>query len=451
MGSFLTPFISSAINIALPTIGTEFSTGALNLSWIATSYLLAAAVLLVPFGRLADIYGRKKIYFLGTLFFSISSALCSIAMSTEMLILFRILQGISAALIFSTGVAILTSVFNVGERGKALGINVAVVYIGLSLGPTLGGLLTYYFSWRSIFLVNMALGLITAILIIFYLKGEWVESAGEKFDLLGSILYASGILGVMYGFSILSEMKGIYLVLSGSIIFLIFFYYEFRISNPILNVSLFRKNRLFIFSSFAAFINYSATNAVGFLLSLYLQFIKTLTPQTAGVLLIIQPAIQALFSPLAGKLSDKIEPQKVASLGMVFTTLGLFTLIFLDMESSFLYIIMSLVFLGFGFSLFSSPNTNAVMSSVNKKYYGVASGILGTMRLTGQMFSMGIATFFIAMHIGKAQITPTYYPLFLISFKQIILILTILCFIGIFCSLARGKSYQGIGDISNEK
>ena len=207
-----------------------------------------------------------------------------------------------------------------------------------------------------------------------------------------------------------------------------------------MQIALFKNNIVFVFSNLAALINYSATFAVSFLLSLYLQYIKGFTPETAGLILIAQPVMMAMFSPLAGILSDRIEPLIVASVGMGLTTVGLFMLIFVSNGASIGYIVTSLIILGLGFGFFSSPNTNAVMGSVDRKFYGVASGMLGTMRLTGQAFSLGISLLLFAIFLGRVQITPEYYPLFLKSMRVAFIIMAALCFLGIFASIARGKT-----------
>jgi len=439
LASFLTPFMGSSVNIALPSIGKDFAMDAVLLSWVATSYLLAAATFLVPFGRISDIYGRKKIFTYGILIYTISSLLSAISTSGILLVSFRVLEGIGSALIFGTGVAILTSVFPVGERGKALGINVAAVYLGLSLGPFLGGLLTQHLSWRSIFLVNVPLGFIIISLLFWKLKGEWAEAKGEKFDFIGSIFYGLTLIAIMYGFSLLPTISGVWLILIGAVGILAFVKWEMKVESPVLDINLFKNNTVFTFSNLAALINYSATFALTFLLSLYLQYVKGFEPQSAGLILIAQPVVMTIFSPIAGRLSDRIEPRIVASIGMALTTMGLFLFTFLSEITTLEFIVTSLILLGFGFALFSSPNTNAVMSSVEKRFYGVASGTVGTMRLIGQVLSLGIVMVIFAIYIGRVQITPEYYLLFLESVKIAFMIFTCLCFGGIFASLARGK------------
>ncbi|MBM3118459.1 MAG: MFS transporter [Chloroflexi bacterium] len=439
VGSFLTPFMGSSIAIALPSIGNELAMDAISLGWVATAYLLAAAMFLVPFGRIADIYGRKKIFTCGMLTYTAASILSAVSTSAAILISSRVLQGVGGAMIFSTGVAILTSLFPPEERGRVLGINVAAVYAGLSLGPFAGGLLTQYLGWRSIFWANVPLGLLIIALAFWKLEGEWAEAKGERFDITGSIIYSLMLIAIMYGFTQLPEMSGGWLILAGVVGVVVFVRWEMRVKSPLLDINLFRKNTIFALSNLAALINYSATFAVSFLLSLYLQYIKGLNPQNAGLVMVAAPVVQAVFSPLAGRLSDKVEPRIVASAGMGLTAIGLILFIFLNATTSLIFIIASLVVLGFGFALFSSPNTNAVMSSVEKRFYGVASATLATMRQLGMMLSMGMVMLIFAIYIGRVQITPEQHPAFLNSVNTAFIIFAVVCFGGIFASLARGK------------
>ncbi len=439
LSSFITPFMISSINIALPVIGKEFQVDAVLLSWVATAYLLAAAVALVPFGKLADIYGRKRVYMYGMSLFTITSFLSAVSISAPMLIVFRIFQGTGSAMVFATGIAILTSVYPPEERGKVLGIAVAAVYIGLSCGPFLGGFLTQHFSWRSIFLINIPFGVIILLLIFLKLKGEWTGAEGERFDLTGTIIYGTGIFAFMYGITLLPATLSFVLILTGLVGVIVFVKWETVVLNPVFEVNLFITNRTFAFSCLAAIINYSATFAVSFLLSLYLQYIKGLSPQNAGLVLVSTPVMMAIFSPFAGRLSDRIEPRVIASLGMSFTAVGLVLLILLNNNSALVYIIVSLMILGFGFALFSSPNMNAIMSSVDKRFYGIASASVGTMRLLGQMLSMGIVTLIFALFIGRAQITPDYFPALIKSVRVAFIVFSSLCITGIFFSLYRGR------------
>jgi EmrB/QacA subfamily drug resistance transporter len=392
----------------------------------------------VPFGRIADIYGMKKVFTSGIIIFTIASLLSAMAPFTLALIAFRVLQGIGSAMIFVTGLAIITSAFPPQERGKAIGINIMAVYAGLSLGPVLGGIITHYIGWRSLFYLMVPLGLLVITLILWKLRGqEWAACKGEKFDLPGSVLYSISLVLVIYGFSSLPDIWGIVAITVGILLFLGFSWWELNIDSPVLDMKLFFKNRAFAFSNLAALINYSATFAVTFLLSLYLQYVKGLSAQNAGLILVAQPIMMAIITPFAGRLSDRYEPRILASIGMALVTLGLLIFAFISAQTTFEYIIIGLLVLGLGFGFFSSPNTNAIMGSVERRFFGVASATVSTMRLVGQVLSMGIAMLIFAMLIGRVQILPAQYPALIQSIQITFIIFAVLCFGGIFASLAR--------------
>lgn len=437
--SFLNPFMSSSINVALPVIGKTFSMNAILLSWVSTSFLLASAMFLVPFGRIGDIYGRKKIFLIGMAIYTLSSFACGISVSSFMLIGFRVLQGVGSTMVFATSVAILLSVFPPELRGKALGINVTGVYSGIMMGPFAGGILTQHFGWSSIFHINILFGVVIIALAWYVFRGEWAEAKGEKVDYAGFLVYCIAIPLVMYGISVIPDSAGFWYTGAGLGAFGIFLRIESRVGQPLVNLSLFN-NRVFTLSNIAALINYSATFAIGFLISLYLHYIKGMSPQAAGIVLVSQPVIMTVFSPIAGSLSDRISPGILASAGMALTTLGLFLFIFLSPETPVWYVVTVLMVIGFGFALFSSPNTNAVMGSVGKRYFGLASAIIGTMRLMGMMLSMGIIMIVFTLVLGRVEIAPRNFGDFLASVKIAFLISTIICFAGIFPSMVRGKN-----------
>jgi len=442
LASFLTPFIGASLNIALPPIGKDFNLNAVTLGWVANSFLLAAAIFLVPFGRLADIYGRKKVFALGVLTFSGASILAGVSNSATLIIASRTIQGLGGAMIAATTVAILTSVFRPGERGKAFGINVSAVYIGLTLGPFLGGILIQHLGWRSIFFFIALAGLLVSALVVLKLKTEWADAKGESFDYTGTVLFGLSLFMIMYGFSTLPGKIAIILLIFGGILIAIFVKHESKIENPVLNISLFTGNKFFAFSNFAVFFLYSATFAIGFLLSLYLQYVKALSPQTTGLILLSQPLIMALFSPVTGKISDRANPVLIASSGSALVTLGLLSFSFVNGNSSILFIILSLITVGAGYALFSSPNTNALMSSVERKYIGMTSGTLATMRRLGQMTSIAIATLMFSMIIGKNKISAENISLFIKSIRFAFITFTILGIIATVLSLLRIKSME---------
>jgi MFS family permease len=318
-----------------------------------------------------------------------------------------------------------------------MGINITAVYTGLSGGPVIGGLLTQYFGWRSIFAFLVPIGIISLWLIFKKIRTEWADAKGEKFDWRGSVIYGVSLATFMYGFSKLPSTSGWIFLVSGILLGLLFIFFEKGISNPVFDIRLMLRNRVFAFSGIAALIHYSATSATGFFISLYLQYLKGFDAQTAGFIMISQPVLMALLSPLAGRLSDRYNPGIIASTGMGLTATGLILLCFVNGETSVLMIVLLLAMMGVGFALFSSPNSNAIMSSVDKKHYGIASGVVGTMRMVGQMLSMGIAMMILALFIGQQAITPATYPRFLTGMRTGFIIFSGLCILGIFASLAR--------------
>lgn len=437
--SFITALMGSSTNIALPTIGHEFGADAVTLSWIVTAFLLAVAMVLVPMGKLADTHGRRKVFQLGSIAWVVTSLLCALATSATMLIVFRVLQGIASAMLASTSMAIVTSVYPPRERGRAVGTATAAVYVGLSVGPFVGGVLTQQLGWRSMFYLTGILGAAAVAMTAWKLKGEWTGRRDQQLDVVGSVIFGLTLLSVIYGFSVLPSLFGAGLIVASALLLAAFVWWEGQVDNPVLDLGLFRNNVIFAMSNLAALINYAASFAIGFLLSLYLQYVKGLDPQTAGLVLLTQPAIMAALSPVTGRLSDRIEPRLVASTGMAITAVGLAMIGFLSDSSSLAYVVVSLVVVGLGFALFSSPNTNAVMGSVEGAYLGVASATLSAMRTVGQTLSMGIATLILAIYVGGTTVTPANHDSFASGFQLAFVIFPALCVLGVFASLARGK------------
>lgn len=440
--SFLTPFMGSAVNLALPSIGEEFSLNAVTLNWIVSSYMLTTSILLLPAGRAGDILGRRKVFTAGMVVFTLSMILLTFTPGIRWLIGVRILQGVGGAMMFGTNMAILTSVFPPGERGRAMGINVTAVYAGLASGPFLGGLLTRYLGWRSIFALLIPMGIVSLILIRSRMKKEWAEARGERFDWPGAVVYGFAMAALMYGFSKLPDLRGWIITGTGLLLMPLFILREKKAFHPLFDITLISGNRVFAFSSLAALIHYAATSAIGFFLSLFLQYIKDLGPRDAGFVLMAWPVTMTLISPLAGKLSDHHNPGVLASIGMAISTAGLIMLCFLNEHTPVAFIVIILLFMGAGFSLFSSPNSNAIMSSVEKRQLGNASGMLGTMRNVGQTFSMAIALMLLALFMGHETINPGNYPQLMKSMKTGFIVFSFLCFAGVFASLARNKSLR---------
>jgi EmrB/QacA subfamily drug resistance transporter len=437
ISAFLVPFMGAAMNIALPDIAAAFGFNAITLTWVSTAYLLASAMLLLPLGRLADLYGRRRFFMLGIAVFTVCSVLAAAAWSGPWLIAARALQGIGGSMAFPAATAILTDAFPREMRGRALGWNVTSVYLGLSLGPVLGGLLVHAWGWRSILWLMVPLG--GAVFALAYLRlPRDTPPAGGRIDVVGSALFSAALGLLIFGFSRADRGAGqasVALALAG---FWAFGAWELRTRDPMLDLRVFAANRMFLFSNLAALINYAATAAVGFLLSLYLQQVKGLTPAAAGLVLLVQPAIMTALSAYTGALSDRIAPRHLASAGMAMTAAGLLPMAWMDAATPLAWIVADLALLGLGFAFFSSPNTNAVMSAVERRHLGIASATLGTMRLTGQVLSLGLATLVLSLTMGAVPIEPATYPLLLESIRFTAGLFTALCAVGVGVSLYRG-------------
>lgn len=437
LATFLTPFMGTSLIVALPTIANDLAVNAILLSWVTTAYFLASAMFAVPLGKIADIYGMKKIFTYGIVVLTIASFLAAISPSPEFLIITRAFQGVASAMIFVTALAIIASVFPPQERGKAIGINITAGYAGLVMGPVLGGFLTQYLGWRSLFYFVVPLGLLVLVLVFWKMKDEWAGCVGERLDYWGSLLYIIMLSLILVGFSSITGTLGMVMVISGIIGLVGFVIWELRVEHPVLDMSLFFKNRRFTFSNLAALISYMGLSTVAFLLSLYLQYIKGLDPNITGLILVVQTVLMVLISPFAGRLSDKFDPGKLASLGMGLITMGLVIFAFLTDETSLYVIMAGLAILGIGVGIFSAPNMNSIMGSVERRYFGVASATVSTMRLLGQTFGMGLILIIFAVYIGAVQFTPQNYPELLASIQVVYLIAVILSVIAIFASLAR--------------
>jgi EmrB/QacA subfamily drug resistance transporter len=437
--SFMNPFMLSGVNISLPDIQQHFGCSATLLGWIINSFLLVNAILLLPVSKMSDTFGRVRFFKIGLYFFTIFTFASALSPTIPILIVLRIFQGAGAALMQVTSLAIVSSAYPPDKRGVALGMNIGAVYTGLSIGPFIGGLLTQWGGWQMVFLASAPFGIIAILLAHLNLKESQPVKSDSPFDLKGSVIFSLAVLSFIYGGGKILTPYGITFFVIGILLFLYFYIIENKHQSPILNVKLFKTNKLFSYSNMAALINYAATSGIGFLLSLYLQFGKGLSPRDAGLVLIAQPIMMAISAPLTGRLSDKTRPGILASIGMFLTLAGLIALSFIQKDTSIGMITAVLVILGLGFGFFSSPNTNAIMGSVDRKDYGIASGTSATMRVFGQTLSMMLVTIFVSMMLGKAQLSAETVELFLKSMKICFVIFACFCIPGIWFSLQRNR------------
>ena len=442
LNAFTTPLMLSAANVALPSIAEDLKLDAVILSWIPMAFLMASAMFVLVFGRIADMVGRKRVFLIGTVCVIVTSLLAATASNSTFLITARFLQGMSAAMLYTTQIAIVSSVFPPKQRGRAIGMTVSSIYLGLTCGPLIGGFLIDLYGWRASFVFHIPLALVVLLIGLFKVPGDWSAEERGGFDVKGAVLYALSIILFCLGVTTLPGLVG-WLLLSFSLIGIwAFIHLEKLTAYPIFDITLFSTNRVFTFSCFASFIIYTAIFANIILISFYLQYLKGMSATIAGAVMMIQPLTMAIFSPMMGHLSDKIEPRVIASIGMAITAFGLLMLALLNVTSSISYLIGALVITGSGFSLFSSPNANAIMSAVEKQYYGSATGSLATMRILGQMTSMALVTLVFAVVIGQVKIEPSVFQSLQQAIKFCFFISASLCIPGFIFSLIRGRMHQ---------
>ena len=442
LNAFTTPLMLSAANVALPRIAIDLNLDAVSLSWIPMAYLMASAVFILIFGKIADNYGRKRIFLAGTFCVIITSVFAACSVNGLMLITARFLQGTSAAMLYATQIAIVSSVSHPEKRGHAIGMTVSTIYLGLCFGPVLGGYFVDLFGWRASFVFYIPLALIVLVIGLIWVPGDWASDKKEPYDYKGSILYAVSIICISYGAANLKNHEGYSTLILGIIGMIMFVIIAKKTKYPVFDVKLFFINRVFRFSSLASYIIYTATYANVVLISLFLQYLKDLSALSAGIIMMTQPLTMAILSPVAGKLSDKLEPRIIASLGMGITGFGLLMLANLNVMSSLTILVILLIITGIGLSLFSSPNSNAIMGAVEKRYYGSASGSLATMRILGQLSSMIIVSLVFGLLMGTVEIMPENYSSLENSIKLSFLLAAILCIPGIVFSLIRGRIHN---------
>jgi len=456
VGSFMTPLDGSIVGIALPSIASSLHIDFATVIWVPTSYLLCLSVLLLSFGRVADIKGRRMPFIFGFGLFTAASVLCATSQTGAELILFRSIQGMSAALIGATSPAIVTDVFPSSERGKALGINAMAVYVGLSVGPTLGGVLVQSLGWRWIFFINLPIGIFVIAMSMLRLKESATPSISERFDLLGAGTFSASLtalllaltLGPSFGWTAFGIIS---LFLIGGVFFMLFVVIEGRIGkDAMLDISLFIRNRLFAAANFTAFLNYTSYFGVGFLMSFYLQRVLGFGPAEAGLILLSMPLVMAFLSPVSGWLSDRFGSRSLSSAGMALVCLGLFMFSTLRVDSSRLDVIFRLLVLGVGMGFFAPPNTSAVMGSVEKNRLGVAAGTLATMRFMGQSMSLAVMGAVAATAIPSKILSDLFVGLrseagtvvaeaFVEGIRRAFFVSGFISALGIFTSLVRGK------------
>ena len=441
--SFFTVFAVNAVMVVVPSIASEFHMSNIVQNWIIIIFLLVVAVLSIPAGQISGKFGLKKVTILSIILFIIISIVTVMVKSSWQFLACRFILGISLSFINVTSMAMVVSAFAPEERGKALGINITGVYIGLSLSPVLGGILNYNLGWRSVVLFGVPFLFVILALLLTKIDDEWITFENVPLDIKGYFAYGIGMVLFMYGFTILNTLPGVILTILGIIILIVFGVIELKQTHPSFDVRFF-KNRKFLSSNFASLSAYLATFAVTTILNYHLQYIKGFDSQSAGMILLVAPLCQVVLAPIAGRLSDKFVPQILAAIGMALGTISLFLFSFLGSETPLEFLIVSMIIYGVGFGLFSPPNTNVIMSSVPPKDTSVASAAVATMRTVGQAMSMGILTLVFAFVMGDVPIVEQYYPLLISSCQMTCLVCVVLCIASVFASFVGIKSNSSL-------
>jgi len=433
----------AAVNVAIPAMASDLQATASNVGWIATLNLLGSVAFLLPCGKLADIVGRKKIYAAGLILNTLATLCCALATSIESILFWRFVQGVAGAMIFSTGIAIVTSVTPFDKRGKALGIVASCVYFGLTAAPAIGGILTETFGWRSVFYAQLPLLVLLVGFVLSKLKGEWKGDENTRFDWFGTLLFMLFSACLVYGLAELPERKGYLFCFAALGALGLFVYHQQRSQRPLLRIALFKESRVFSLSLSAAFFMYASNFAIVFLLSLYLQYTKALPPSQAGSILLVQALCMALVAPLAGSLADRFQPPVIASLGCALVAVGFVLLNLIDANTTTTHIVIALCTIGIGFGFFSTPNNSAIMGAVKPAETGVASASMNLARTIGNLVGMSLVNFLINSRLGDIPLESAPPDKLMATINMAMSISLVLVILGTIVSVSRrGLTHQ---------
>ncbi|MBQ6511942.1 MFS transporter [Methanobrevibacter sp.] len=434
ISSFFTVFVLNGVILAVPEIAKEFGMSNLTQNWTLTIFTLVGTMLTIPAGQIAGKYGFKRTLSIANSIFLIGLIGSIIAFSTETFLISRIVQAIGIAFVNVCEIAIITLSISKESRGKALGIIITGVYLGTSASPVICGFLVHNFGWRSIFIFSIIFIALCVILLKMKITPEWKTNENDKIDRIGSVLYMVGISLLIYGFSALITTTGKISLVMGIIILVIYFSYELKQKSPVFDVNLFR-TKAFTAYNLAGMFGYFAAMVFTTLINYHFQYVKGFNPELTGFILIVSPIVMSITAPYAGKLSDKMHPQKIATVGMVITTFSMIILSFLDKNTPLYIIILAMALQAFGTGLFSSPNLNAVMSSVDEKDAAFASaGQLAT-RAIGQSMSLGLLTLVFSWIMGNLELSPIYSNMIVQSSQIIFAVCSIACVFAIITSI----------------
>lgn len=436
--SFMAPFMSAALNLSVTDISTQFNAPVGISTWVVNAYTLSTAAFSACMGSLADLRGRRKMILVGCIAFAATSALCALSPSIYLLVAFRFLTGISAAVVLAANVPLMLLYFTPQVKGRMLGISVSAVFVGLALGPTLGGVLNDTLGWRAIFVLGIVLSML-AFAFCLRLKDDSKE-ASASFDHRGNTLYVIAIMLLMLGLTELTTQQWGPLVLcAGMLVLVVFVLFEWRCERPMLHVRLFAKSRAYGFSNLATMLNFAAVFAVSYTMAIYLQNVKGLDAAVAGLILIAQPLAQVVLAPVSGRLSDRFAPAAIATVGVALCTCSLGMLLTLNADTPLWFIVTALVVLGIGLGAFSAPNNNAILSCVDRSHYSEANATVSTMRGIGQTASLAFASLMLSSSLGSTIFSESDPQVLTAAIAQIMFVCFVLSVLTIAASLVRNK------------
>jgi EmrB/QacA subfamily drug resistance transporter len=392
VGVFLATVDGSIINVSLPTLVRSLNTQFAVVQWVVLGYLLTITTSMLSIGRLADIVGKKSIYMLGFVVFTVGSALCGLAVSVYWLIAFRILQAFGAAMIMALGAAILTEAFPPEERGKAMGMIGSIVSVGIVVGPALGGLIIGALSWRWIFYVNLPVGVLGTIMVARNVP-DFKPAGKQRFDYLGALTLCLSLLTLLLGLTfgqqqgffkpIVGLMIGLWLVL-----LILFIWIEKKVPQPMIDLKIF-DNMLFSINLATGFISFVGLAGVMILVPFYLENILGFKITHVGLLMGIVPVMLGISAPFAGALSDRVGTRRITVIGLAIMLVGYLAAGTLNQHTSAWGYLIRMFIMGLGIGTFISPNNSAIMGSASRRQLGVVSGFMAITRTLGQ--TVGVA------------------------------------------------------------
>ena len=429
----------STINVALPDIASDLNLSASQISWVPLIFLLASVILVLPCGRVADLYGRMRVFKLSIWFVLVSAIGTALAPTAELLLALRFCQGCAAAVGFVLLISIISSAVDKSSRGRAFGIIASAMYFGLTAGPLMAGYATSYVGWRATFLLHVPFMFVALVIANLKIHSEWRIAKGGRFDWAGAAIYAVGVVLLTLGALSIPANYSIVLLIAGAIGLVKFARQQLAQPHRLINVELFKQNKVFTYSCLASIFMYAAKFASLILVSLYLQYIKAIPAEIAGWVLMVNPLTTAFFTPFAGRASDSFEPKYVASIGITLTAVGLFILAFLTNTSSLGIIIMAMIAMGVGFAFFAPVNAHAIMGSIDERDYATGAGAHASVRLIGQLSSMAAVSIIFALIIGPTQINPEIYPELAVALKYCFGLAALACLPAYYYSINRGQ------------